>query len=146
VGTVWWIRTDVICLNLQGIDKTLCRAAEIDGASGWTKTGTSPSRCYSADDLFLMITQTSSAPSRFFTTACILTTDPSVSTLGGTTALAAVLRPVLYKYAPSAIRDTGGDGLSIGYAIGTRVDLFVIMPVITLVQLRLSRRWVHYGS
>lgn len=52
----------------------------------------------------------------------------------------------LYKYAFGDSQVPGTSGLSMGYASALAWILFVIILLITLIQLRLSRRWVHYGS
>ena len=144
---LWWIGTDVIIYlaSLRGIDKTLYEAAEIDGASGWTKNWYITIPLLTPTTFFLMITNIIGT-FQIFTTAYILTTDPTISTLGGTQHSLLFYVLYLYKYAFGDSQVPGASGLSMGYASALAWILFVIILIITLIQLRLSRRWVHYGS
>jgi multiple sugar transport system permease protein len=144
---LWWIGTDVIIYlaSLKGIDKTLYEAAEIDGASGWTKNWYITLPLLTPTTFFLVITQIIGT-FQIFTTAFILTTDPTVSTLGGPRHSLLFYVLYLYKYAFGDSQVPGASGLSMGYASALAWILFVIILVITLIQLRLAKRWVHYGA
>lgn len=144
---LWWIGTDVIIYlaSLKGIDKTLYEAAEIDGASGWTKNWYITLPLLTPTTFFLVITQIIGT-FQIFTTAFILTTDPTVSTLGGPGHSLLFYVLYLYKYAFGDASVPGARGLSMGYASALAWILFVIILVITLIQLRLAKRWVHYGA
>lgn len=144
---LWWIGTDVIIYlaSLKGIDKTLYEAAEIDGASGWTKNWYITLPLLTPTTFFLVITQIIGT-FQIFTTAFILTTDPTVSTLGGPRHSLLFYVLYLYKYAFGDSQVPGASGLSMGYASALAWILFVIILLVTLVQLRLAKRWVHYGA
>ncbi len=144
---LWWIGTDVIIYlaSLRGIDKSLYEAAEIDGASGWSKNWYITLPLLTPTTFFLTITNVIGT-FQIFTTAYILTTDPSISTLGGPQHSMLFYVLYLYKYAFGDSQVPGTSGLSMGYASALAWILFIIILLITLIQLRLSRRWVHYGA
>lgn len=144
---LWWIGTDVIIYlaSLRGIDKTLYEAAAIDGASGWTKNWYITVPLLTPTTFFLMITNIIGT-FQIFTTAYIITTDPTISTLGGPQHSLLFYVLYLYKYAFGDSQVPGASGLSMGYASALAWILFTIILIITLVQLWLSRRWVHYGA
>lgn len=145
---LWWIGTDVIIYlsSLKGIDKTLYEAAEIDGASGWTKNWYITLPLLTPTTFFLMITNVIGT-FQIFTTAYILTTNqPGIATLGGSEHSLLFYVLYLYKYAFGDSQVPGTSGLSMGYASALAWILFLIILVITLIQLRLSKRWVHYGG
>lgn len=144
---LWWIGTDVIIYlaSLRGIDKTLYEAAAIDGASGWTKNWYITVPLLTPTTFFLMITNIIGT-FQIFTTAYIITTDPSISTLGGPRHSLLFYVLYLYKYAFGDSQVPGASGLSMGYASALAWILFTIILIITLIQLWLSRRWVHYGA
>lgn len=145
--SLWWIGTDVIIYlaSLKGIDKTLYEAAEIDGASGWAKNWHITLPLLTPTTFFLIITSIIGT-FQIFTTAFILTTDPTVSTLGGTEHSMLFYVLYLYKYAFGDSQVPGTSGLAMGYASALAWILFVIILAITLVQLRLAKRWVHYET
>lgn len=144
---LWWIGTDVIIYlaSLRGIDKTLYEAAAIDGASGWTKNWYITVPLLTPTTFFLMITNIIGT-FQIFTTAYIITTDPSISTLGGPRHSLLFYVLYVYKYAFGDSQVPGASGLSMGYASALAWILFTIILIITLIQLWLSRRWVHYGA
>ena len=144
---LWWIGTDVIIYlaSLRGIDRTLYEAAEIDGASGWAKNWYITVPLLTPTTFFLVITNIIGT-FQIFTTAYIITTDPTVTTLGGTEHSLLFYVLYLYKYAFGDSTVPGTSGLAMGYASALAWILFVIILIITLVQLRLARRWVHYES
>ena len=144
---LWWIGTDVIIYlaSLRGIDKTLYEAAEIDGASAWAKNWYITIPLLSPTTFFLVITSIIGT-FQIFTTAYILTTDPTVSTLGGPSHSLLFYVLYLYKYAFGDTQVPGTSGLAMGYASALAWILFLIILAITLVQLWLAKRWVHYGS
>ncbi len=144
---LWWLGTDVIIYlaSLRGIDKSLYEAAEIDGASAWAKNWYITIPLLSPTTFFLIITSVIGT-FQIFTTAYILTTDPTVSTLGGPGHSLLFYVLYLYKYAFGDSQVPGTSGLAMGYASALAWILFIIILLITLVQLRLAKRWVHYGS
>jgi multiple sugar transport system permease protein len=142
---LWWIGVDVIIYlaSLRGIDKTLYEAAEIDGASGWTKNFYITLPLLTPTTFFLVITDII-ATFQIFTTAYIITTDPAVTTLGG--AQHSMLFYVLYLYKCSFGQNACSGRLEMGYGSALAWILFVIILVITVVQLGLARRWVYYEA
>ena len=147
VMSLWWIGTDVIIYlaSLKGIDKTLYEAAEIDGASGWAQNWYITIPLLTPTTFFLVITSIIGT-FQIFTTAYIITTDPTISTLGGTEHSLLFYVLYLYKYAFGDSSVPGTTGLAMGYASALAWILFVIILIITLIQLGLARRWVHYES
>lgn len=142
---LWWIGVDIIIYlaSLRGIDKTLYEAAEIDGASGWTKNFYITLPLLTPTTFFLVITDII-ATFQIFTTAYIITTDPAVKTLGG--AEHSMLFYVLYLYKCSFGQDACSGRLEMGYGSALAWILFLIILVITVVQLALARRWVYYEA
>jgi multiple sugar transport system permease protein len=140
---MWWIGIEVIIYlaGLGGIDKTLYEAAEIDGASFWARTRFITLPLLTPTTFFLVITGIIGT-FQMFTTAYILTTNPSITTVGG--AQHSLLFYVLYLYKRAFGQQVGSGTLEMGYASALAWILFIIILIITAVQLRLSRRWVHY--
>lgn len=144
---LWWIGVDVIIYlaSLRSIDKTLYEAAEIDGASIWAKNWYITVPLLTPTTFFLVITSIIGT-FQIFTTAYIITTDPTISTLGGPQHSLLFYVLYLYKYAFGDTTVPGASGLAMGYASALAWILFVIILIITLVQLGLARRWVHYEA
>lgn len=144
---LWWIGTNVIIYlaSLRGIDPTLYEAAEIDGAGGWTKNWYITIPLLTPTTFFLVITSIIGT-FQIFTTAYILTTDPTISTLGGAEHSLLFYVLYLYKYAFGDTSVPGTSGLAMGYASALAWILFVIILIITVIQLRLAKRWVHYEA
>jgi multiple sugar transport system permease protein len=144
---LWWIGTNVIIYlaSLKGIDRTLYEAAEIDGASGWAKNWYITVPLLTPTTFFLVITSIIGT-FQIFTTAYILTTDPTISTLGGTEHSLLFYVLYLYKYAFGDSTVPGTSGLAMGYASALAWILFVIILIVTVIQLGLAKRWVHYES
>lgn len=144
---LWWIGADVIIYlaSLRGIDKTLYEAAEIDGASGWAKNWYITIPLLTPTTFFLVITSIIGT-FQIFTTAYVITTDPTISTLGGSEHSLLFYVLYLYKYAFGDAQVPGASGLSMGYASALAWILFIIILAITLIQLWLAKRWVHYES
>lgn len=142
---LWWIGVDVIIYlaSLRGIDKSLYEAAEIDGANGWTKNFYITVPLLTPTTFFLVITSIIGT-FQIFTTAYIITTDPNVKTLGGPEH--SLLFYVLYLYKCSFGQDACSGRLEMGYGSALAWILFVIIMVITVIQLGLAKRWVHYEA
>ena len=142
---LWWIGIEVIIYlaALRGIDKTLYEAAEIDGATFWTKSRFITVPLLSPTTFFLTITNVIGI-FQIFTSAYIITNNPAVTTVGGPES--SLLFYVLYLYKRAFGQQVGSGTLEMGYASALAWILFVIILAITLVQLWLSRRWVHYEA
>lgn len=114
--------------GLQGIPRQLYEAAELDGAGSWA--------------CFVNITLPMLTPTLFFQliTGIIgsfqIFTQAFVMTNGGP--VNATLFYVLYLYRNAF------QWWKMGYASALAWFLFVVILILTLIQFRLSKRWVHY--
>jgi|LFRM01.2.fsa_nt_gb multiple sugar transport system permease protein len=114
--------------GLQGIPKQLYEAAELDGAGTWS--------------CFINITLPMLSPTLFFQliTGIIgsfqIFTQAFVMTNGGP--VNATLFYVLYLYRNAF------QSWKMGYASALAWFLFIVILILTLIQFRLSKRWVHY--
>ncbi len=114
--------------GLQGIPRQLYEAAELDGAGSWA--------------CFINITLPMLTPTLFFQliTGIIgsfqIFTQAFVMTNGGP--VNATLFYVLYLYRNAF------QWWKMGYASALAWFLFVVILILTLIQFRLSKRWVHY--
>ena len=121
-GMIIWLA------GLKGISETYYEAASLDGASTWQK--------------FVRITLPMLSPYIFFNLIMGLIgtfqifTQAFVMTQGGP-----VNSTLFYAY---YLFNNAFRYLHMGYAAAMAWVLFVIVFVLTLVQMRLSRRWVHY--
>ncbi len=126
VGTIWVI----YLAGLQGISKQLYEAAGIDGANWWTK--------------FWHITLPMLSPAIFFTLiigiigSFQIFTQAYVMTDGGPRN--STLFYVFYLYL------RGFRMLKMGTASSMAWVLFIIILVLTLIQFKLSSKWVYYET
>jgi len=130
IMAVWGSGTAMVIFlaGLQGIPESLYEAASIDGASSLQKFWriTIP---LLTPTIFFQIVMGIISSFQVFTTAYIMTNGGPVN---------ATLFYVLYLYRQAFVH------LNMGYAAAMAWVLFVIVLVLTLVQLRLAPRWVHY--
>ena len=140
---MWWIGGNVLIFlaGLKGIPKELYEAAEIDGADGWQKTRHITLPLLSPTIFFEVITGIIGT-FQIFTTAFILigSKNAPVGALGQS-----MLFYVLYLY-DRAFGKIGQGGFQMGYASAMAWVLFIIILIITAVQLLLAKRWVHYET
>jgi multiple sugar transport system permease protein len=140
---MWWIGGNVLIFlaGLKGIPKELYEAAEIDGADGWQKVRHITLPLLSPTIFFEVITGIIGT-FQIFTTAFILigSKNAAVGELGQS-----MLFYVLYLY-DRAFGKIGPGGFQMGYASALAWILFIIILVITIVQLGLAKRWVHYET
>lgn len=138
----WWIGGGVLIYlaGLKSIPTALYEAAEIDGASGWAKIVNITIPMLSPTIFFQVITGIIGA-FQIFTTALIL--SGTNSALGGPEQ--SMLFYVLYLY-NRAFGKVGAGGLQMGYASAMAWILFIIILIITGIQLLASKRWVYYES
>lgn len=119
----------VFLAGLQSIPRDLYEAAALDGATGW--------------DQFRSITVPLLTPTIFFATIMALIgsfqvfEQTFIMTQGGP---ANATMTLVYQ-----IFLNGFTYLRMGYASAQSFILFAILFVITLVQVRMQRRWVHYA-
>ena len=116
--------------GLQGVPRELYEAAEIDGATAWDKLLKVTIPMMSPVIFFTMI-MTVIGSFQIFTAAFIMTEGGPAD---------ATLFYILYLYR-SAFQ-----WLRIGFASAMAWILFLIILALTLVQLRLSKRWVFYAG
>lgn len=117
--------------GLQGLPTECYEAAKLDGTSRWAIFRHITAPLMSPVIFFLMVSGLI-ASVKIFDTVAIMTEGgpiyPSSSTF-------------VYHLYQLGFRD-----YRLGYASGFAMVFFAIMFVITFIQLRLSRRWVHYGD
>jgi multiple sugar transport system permease protein len=139
----WWAMVSVILFDvwracgflmvlylagLQAIPDTLYEAAKIDGANDW--------------QLMRHITLPLITPTAFFAVvisvigAAQVFDNVWVLTEGGPADATRLI--VLYIY------ELGFKRFEMGYAATASLTLFLILIALTLIQFRISRRWVHY--
>ena len=142
MGT-WWVGGSVLIFlaGLNSIPRQLYEAAEVDGANEWNKLWGITLPLLSPTIFFITITSIIGT-FQMFTTAFIII-NPSDATIGGPGG--SLLFYVLYIY-NRAFGVMGRGGVDMGYASALAWILFIIIMIITFVQLRLSRRWVYYET
>jgi multiple sugar transport system permease protein len=116
--------------GLQGIPRELYEAAEIDGAGTWSRFRHVTLPLLSPTTFFILVLAMIGA-FQLFDYVFILTSGsggPMYSTLS----------IVLYIY------QMAFQNFKLGYASSIAYVLFLIIAVVTFVQFRLQRRWVHY--
>jgi multiple sugar transport system permease protein len=123
-GMIIWLA------GLQGVPQHLYEAAEIDGASPWHKFRHVTIPMLSPTIFFNMIMGTIGAL-QTFETVYVMTDG-----LGGP--VDSTMVPVLYLF-NNAFRF-----FKMGYASAVAWLLFWIVLILTLIQLKLAPRWVHY--
>jgi multiple sugar transport system permease protein len=119
----------ILLAGLQSIDETLYEAARIDGAGAWQRLRS--------------ITIPMLTPSIFFVTVISLINGFQVfdqvwvMTEGGPAGSSTVV-------VEQIVKNTFSFGRA-GYASAMSVVLFVIILVVTAIQMRMQKRWVFYG-
>ena len=139
---MWWIGGNVLIYlaGLKGIPKELYEAAEIDGADGWQKIQHITLPLLSPTIFFEVVTGIIGT-FQIFTTAFILMGKNSpLGDLGQS-----MLFYVLYLY-DRAFGKVGQGGFQMGYASAMAWILFIIILLITGLQLWLAKRWVYYET
>jgi multiple sugar transport system permease protein len=139
---LWWIGGNVLIYlaGLKGIPRELYEAASIDGARGWSRIRHITLPLLSPTMFFEIVTSIIGT-FQIFTTAFILSGNDSP--LGGPGS--SMLFYVLYLY-NRAFGRVGQGGFQMGYASAMAWILFVIILIITGIQLVAARRWVYYET
>lgn len=139
---MWWIGGNILIYlaGLKGIPGQLYEAAAIDGATGWKQTWHITLPMLTPTIFFQVVTGIIGA-FQIFTTAFILTGTESATGGPGNS----LLFYVLYLY-NRAFGKTGVGGFQMGYAAALAWILFVVILIVTLVQLWLAKRWVFYET
>ncbi len=114
--------------GLQGIPEVLYEAAEIDGANQWQSMRYITLPLITPAAFFAVIISLIGA-AQVFDNVWVLTNGGP----GDATRLI-----VLYIY------EVGFKRFEMGYAAALSLTLFVVLIVLTIIQFRISRRWVHY--
>lgn len=118
----------IFLAGLTGIPREYYEAAEIDGAGKIQKFFNITLPLLSPTTFFLIVTSLLSAFQVFDQVA--------VMTQGGPVNATKVINYAIYTEAFVSFRA--------GYAAAVATILFIILLIITIIQLRLSKRWVHY--
>jgi multiple sugar transport system permease protein len=139
---MWWIGANILIYlaALKGIPRSYYEAAEIDGAGNWAKTiyVTLP---LLTPAIFFQVVTSIIGTFQIFTTAYVLSGTDSATGGPGQS----MLFYVLYLY-NRAFGRLGPAGFQMGYASALAWILFVIILLVTLVQLAMAKRWVYYES
>lgn len=131
--TVWgWIGFDVIIYlaALQGIPAELIEAAEIDGASTWSQFRNVTVPLLGPATLFLVVWSSINALQLFDEVFFLTRGGPGTATYV----------PVLYLYLLAFTQGIAGYAAAIAYV------LFVVILVLTIIQLWVGKRLVYYAS
>lgn len=119
----------IFIAGIQGISDTLYEAAELDGAGWWRKLRS--------------VTLPLLTPSLFFATVMTVISSlqvfaqPFILTGGGPGSSTTTL--VFYLY------QKGFQAYEMGYASSIAWSLFLLIMVITFIQFRSQKKWVHYA-
>ncbi len=130
-GMILWLA------GLQGIPQHLYEAAEIDGANWWQKFRNVTLPMLSPYIFFNLIMGTIGALQEF-DRVYVLSGQASGATTAGP--VDSLLVPVMYLF-NNAFRY-----FKMGYASALAWTLFVIILILTLIQLKLAPRWVYYEA
>jgi len=114
--------------GLQGISRDYYEAAEVDGATGWQQFRSITLPLLTPTILFLLVISVIGALQIF--------DQPNILTQGGPGDATRTI--VMYIY------EQGFKFFDMGYASTLALSLFVIILILTIIQFRLSRRWVFY--
>jgi multiple sugar transport system permease protein len=139
---MWWIGGNVLIYlaGLKGIPKELYEAADIDGADSWQKTRYITLPLLSPTIFFEVVTGIIGIFQIFTTAFILIGKEPALGERSQS-----MMFYVLYLY-DRAFGKVGQGGFQMGYASAMAWILFIIILLITLVQLWLGKRWVHYET
>jgi multiple sugar transport system permease protein len=126
-GMILWLA------GLQGIPQHLYEAAELDGAGAWSKFRNVMLPMLSPTIFFLAVMGVIGSL-QIFEIAYIMGGQPLGSPADSTMMPVVLLFQNAFQY------------FKMGYASALAWILFVVILIITLFQLKLSSRWVHYGE
>jgi multiple sugar transport system permease protein len=140
VMSLWTIGTPLLIMlaGLNGIPRDLYEAAAIDGAGAWSKFWKITIPMLSPTLFFLVVTNIIFA-FQVFNSAYVVSTTISPTKAPGDPGQSLLFYEV-YLYL-RAFRD-----LQMGFASALAWILFVIIMIVTGIQLWLSKRWVYYES
>jgi multiple sugar transport system permease protein len=130
-GMILWLA------GLQGIPQHLYEAADLDGAGVWSKFRNVTVPMLSPYIFFNLIMGTIGALQEFDRVYVLSGQGAGSSSVGPVDSL---LVPVMYLF------NSAFKYFKMGYASALAWVLFVIILVLTLVQLKIAPRWVHYEA
>ncbi len=130
-GMILWLA------GLQGIPQHLYEAAELDGAGVWSKFKNVTLPMLSPYVFFNLIMGTIGALQEFDRVYVLSGQGAGGSSVGPVDSL---LVPVMYLF------NSAFKYFKMGYASALAWVLFVIILLLTLVQLKIAPRWVHYEA
>jgi multiple sugar transport system permease protein len=135
---LWSVGSTVVIYlaALRGVPRELYEAAELDGASAWQRFRRITVPMISGALFFTMIVQT---------IAALQTFDEAYTAFYGSAASATYSNDAALFYVVYLFRQAF-EFLHLGYASALAWLLFVVIMLITAVQVRLSRRFVYYES
>jgi multiple sugar transport system permease protein len=116
--------------GLQGIPETLYEAARIDGAGSWARLRYVTVPLLSPTTFFIMVNLFIGG-FQVFAYSYVMTNPPGAPAFS-------TLTLVLYLYQQAFM------SFRMGYASAIAYILFFIILVMTIIQFRLQRQWVHY--
>jgi multiple sugar transport system permease protein len=129
----------ILLAGLNGIPKSLYEAAEVEGAGVLRKFRSITIPMLSPTLFFIILTNIIGA-FQVFNSAYVISTSSGVGTQAGDPDQSLLFYEVyMYTKFAAPVRD-------VGYACALAWIMFVIIMVITVIQLYLSRRWVYYES
>jgi multiple sugar transport system permease protein len=139
VMSLWTIGTPLLIMlaGLNGIPRDLYEAADIDGAGPWSKFWKITIPMLSPTLFFLVVTNIIFA-FQVFNSAYVISTTVGTKSPGDPAQSLLFYEVYLYL---RAFRD-----LQMGFASALAWILFVIIMIVTAVQLWLSKRWVYYET
>lgn len=139
VMSVWYIGSPVLILlaGLAGVPRQLYEAADVEGAGILRKFWSITLPMLSPTLFFIIITSVIGA-FQVFNSAYVISTSGSGNSQPGDPQQSLLFYEV-YLYQHFRV-------LEMGYASALAWILFVIIMIITLIQLYLSRRWVYYEA
>jgi multiple sugar transport system permease protein len=120
----------ILLAGLQSIDSSLLEAATVDGASAWRRFWSVTVPLLTPSLFFLIITQFIASFQVFGIIYVMTSGGPNNAT-----------QVFIYKIYTAAFAEG-----RLGYASAMGWVLFVIVGLITAVQWRMERRWVHYDN
>lgn len=140
---LWYIGSPILILlaGLNGVPKQLYEAAEVDGAGPWTRFWRVTIPMISPTLLFLIITNIIGA-FQIFNSAYIASSVVKNGTPSPGDPQQSLLFYEVYLY----WRAFYNGALEMGFASALAWILFVIVLIITAIQLYLSKRWVYYEN
>lgn len=139
VMSLWTIGQPLIIMlaGLNGIPRDLYEAADIDGAGPWSKFWKITIPMLSPTLFFLVVTNIIFA-FQVFNSAYVISTTVGTKSPGDPAQSLLFYEVYLYL---RAFRD-----LQMGFASALAWILFVIIMIVTAIQLWLSKRWVYYET